>query len=793
MFYPQDIEIKLGFDKIKEQIHSKCTSSLGQSLIDKIRFTSKFELVSKLLKQTKEFMQIINSGDSFSVGEFVDVSSSLKKSSTIGAFCTELELLDIAKSTTTLINCLTFIDRRKEEYPHLHELGKYIVGDISIGDDISDKIDKEGRVKDNASTHLSEIRVSLRSKYNQVRKSLQSIYKNSIAQGYVPEGASITVRDGRMVIPVLTEYKRRVPGFVHDESSTGSTIFLEPTAVLEGNNEIRELEYAEKREVIKILTKLTDLVRVNLPLLESGLSYLSKLDFIRAKAKFSNDIDAIVPEINNKAYIDWKTARHPLLLRALEKEGKSIIPLSVKLDANSRLVIISGPNAGGKSVSLKTVGLLQYMLQCGLPIPLEESSTAGIFTKVFIDIGDEQSLENDLSTYSSHLKSMKFFLQNADKETLCLIDEFGTGTDPQFGGAIAEAVLKKLNEQKSYGIITTHYSNIKNFAESTDGIVNGAMRFDMEKLEPLFQLEIGKPGSSFSLEIARKTGLSDDIIKYAKEKIGDKSIDVDDLLNRLERQKQEIKSRDERLKQRETEVQKLEGDYKKLYEELESDKKGIIKKAKDEAAKLLSDTNKEIEKTIRHIKSNNAQKSETRKVRDRLKTLKEKVDEPKLRVKPLKKDNSIIEVGDNVKLIDQDVTGTVMSIKGNDLEVQIGLLKTKLKKERVEKISKGVTKAIKKQKAATSHGMNLTSKLSEFSTTLDVRGKRAEEVMSELDRYLDDAILFGLNEVKILHGKGNGVLREVVRNYARSQSFVASATDEHMERGGSGITVIGLK
>lgn len=795
MLYPRDLEEKLGFDQIRELIAQKCSFELGRAIVSKMRFSSDYDLVLKLLNQTKEFIQIQQSGTSFPSGNFIDVTSALKKSKTQGAFLSESEFLDISKSLLTIIQCTEFIVKRKEELPQLNFLIEGINVNKGIITSIDGKIDKEGRVKDNATNALLDIRNGLRTKYNQVRKSLQSIYKNAINDGLVPEGSSITIRDGRMVLPILAEYKRRVPGFIHDESSTGSIVYLEPTSVLEGNNEIRELEYAEKREVIKILTQLTDVIRENVHDLERGYNFLGIIDFIRAKARFAQEIGGIIPSTDKKPLIEWTKAVHPLLYISHSKEDKPVIPLTINLNEANRIMVISGPNAGGKSVSLKTVGLLQYMLQSGLPIPLEEKSKTGIFDNIFIDIGDEQSLENDLSTYSSHLKAMKFFIEKSNGKTLCLIDEFGTGTDPQFGGAIAEAILDDLQRKNTFGVITTHYSNIKNYSEQTTGIINGAMRFDMQKLEPLYILDSGKPGSSFSLEIARKTGLPGYVLDYAKSVIGDKNIDVDDLLLKLEKQKQLVKERDEKLKSREIEAARLESNYKKLLQELEDDKKVIISKAKDEAAKLLKDTNREIEKTIRHIKANSAQKSETKKARERLQSLKDKVEEPKrptLSVIKKADNDAPLKPGDVVRVEGQEVTATILALKGKDAEVQIGLLKSKVKIDRLEKISKGQEKSIKKEKAKSTHGLNMTDKFANFSSTLDIRGKRAEEVLVELDQFLNDALLFGLNEVKVLHGKGNGVLREIVRNHVRQLNFIASANDEHIDRGGAGITVLTL-
>ena len=539
MLYPKDIESKLGFDKIRLLLKEKCLSNLGINIVDKISLSSNPDQIKKLLLQTEEFMHILVANEPFPSNYFIDVSNALQRARTEGMFLSEEEFLNINRSLQTILSCDRFLNKRSQEFPQLHQLTNMIVFDAGICTKISDKIDDNGFVKDSASVQLAEIRQGLKAKHAQVRRTLNSIYKNAVKDGYVPEGASMTIRDGRMVIPITAEYKRRIKGFVHDESATGQTVYLEPTEVLEGNNEIRELENAEKREVIRILTALTDLLRANLEDIKRAYQFLSFIDFIRAKARLAIEMRAVMPKVENTRSMRWRKARHPLLFLAYEKTDRKVVPLDIELHDGQRMIIISGPNAGGKSVCLKTVGLIQYMLQCGLLVPVGEESAAGIFENIFIDIGDEQSIENDLSTYSSHLTNMRFFLKHIDKKTLCLIDEFGTGTDPHFGGAIAEAILDDLIQQQGYGVITTHYSNIKHYAGQKPDVVNGAMRFDMQNLEPLYELEIGKPGSSFSLEIAKKIGLPGPIIDYARNVAGSKSMDVDDLILKLEKQEQE--------------------------------------------------------------------------------------------------------------------------------------------------------------------------------------------------------------------------------------------------------------
>jgi len=791
--YPKNIEEKLGFEEIRNKLKNHCLSNLGVMRVDKMRFDNDFEKVSRYVDQTVEFKSIIDSEDNFPTNNFIDVNNALKKSRTEGAFLSERELLDISKSLKAILKSISFLDKRKNEYPTLYNLTQSIELDENLAKQIEDKIDKDEKVKDHASPELRKVRSSLKSGYSRVKKLIDKIFKEASGSGYVPEGSSMTVRDGRMVIPIAAEHKRKIKGFIHDESSTGQTVFLEPTAVLEGNNELRELENAEKREVVKILTSLTDEIRYNLSDLSKAYNFLGNIDFIRAKAVIAKSLNASKPELLNQQIIDWKQSIHPLLFMAYQSSNRKVVPLSLSLNQDQKIIVISGPNAGGKSVCLKTVGLLQYMLQCGLLIPVDPDSKAGIFEQIFIDIGDEQSLDNDLSTYSSHLTNMKFFLKNSSSETLVLIDEFGTGTDPQFGGAIAEAILDKLRASQCLGVITTHYSNIKHYAEDGEGIINGAMKFDMKELEPLYQLELGKPGSSFSLEISRKIGLDKEVLEYAKNIIGAKKVDVDELILKLEKQHQEITSRDNELKESEQKVRSLEQKYSSLYEELEKNKKEILAKAKGEASELLKKTNREIEKTIRHIKENKAHKGETKKARERLQGLKEKVTKKEdQKLKTPVNEGGPIEVGSHVKLKDNDVVGEVIGIKGKDVEVKMGGLKSDVKLNRLVKVGgPGLNK--QKSPKKRSRGFDIAQKRAQFSNTLDLRGKRGEEALPLVDKFIDDALLFSSQEVKILHGKGNGILKDLIRQHLKGAPYIESMKDEHIEHGGAGITVVNLK
>lgn len=795
MLYPKNIEEKLGFDKIRQHLFKLCLSTLGQRYVNNIRFVNQFDKLKPLLLQTAEFKKILTTGEVFPSANYFDVTPSLKKAKTEGTFLLEQELIHIKRSFETLISCVNFLNNKKEEYPALHKVSLGLSLNESLPDQIGSVIDDNGVVRDNASQDLSTIRREMQKKHQQLRKTLESIFRSSKNNGYVPEGSSLTVRDGRMVIPLNTEHKRRVKGFIHGESSTGQTVFLEPAEVLEGNNRIRELEYAERREIVKLLTKLTNAIRIQLEPLEHAYHFLGIIDFIRAKAKFAIILSAELPSLVDQPVINWKNARHPLLYLAHKTLNKEVVPLNIAIDSTHKILLISGPNAGGKSICLKTVGLLQYMVQNGLLIPLDSNAKVGIYKDVFIDIGDEQSIENDLSTYSSHLTNMKFVVKNSSKKSLILIDEFGTGTEPQFGGAIAESILKELVRLGAFGVITTHYSNLKQFAERTEGVQNGAMRFDVQRLAPFYMLEIGKPGSSFALEIARKIGLPHEVIDHAKELLGREHTDMDKLLRDLERDKLRVNKRERSLKDKERSLKRELEKYEEVNTNITGRKKEILNQAKEEVARLFSDTNREIEKTIRHIKENKAEKKETKQVRKKLAALKDRVKPEKVSRKDseIKVVDGIIAIGDYVRLIGKDVVGQVVGEKGKDLEVAIGQLKSNIKRNRLEKVLPTTVKSLRKEKRAESlQSKTINQKNANFNSRIDVRGKRAEEILSIVEQFIDEAVMFGAQEVKILHGTGYGVLRDIIRQRLKEESQVTSFKDEHVEHGGAGITVVRL-
>jgi DNA mismatch repair protein MutS2 len=803
MLYPENIEIKLGFDKIRELLKAECISNLGQAFVDKIRFVNNYELIQKLTIQTAEFCDILRQDEGFPQSNYLDVSESLNRALPENSYLSEAEFFDLKLSLATIGDCLKFFRKRPAEvYPYLRELTLEVIFDSDLIEKIEFIIDERGKIRDNASYELRRIRTQLINEQNLLRKRLEQILKSVKSQGFAKEDANLTIREGRMVIPLNSENKRKIRGIVHDESATGQTVFLEPAEVIDMNNEIRELEYQERREIIRILTELTSEVRPHIQNLRRAYSFLGLMDFIRAKAKFSLKTEAINPEFDKKAQIKWYNAKHPLLLLNFAAQGKKVIPLGLELNAQKRILLISGPNAGGKSVALKTVGLVQYMYQCGLLVPVSEGSRMGIFRDIFIDIGDEQSIDNDLSTYSSHLKNMKYFLEFADSKTLLLIDEFGTGTEPQMGGAIAETILDKLNHAKAFGVITTHYANLKFYAENNQGVVNGAMQFDGKKLEPLYKLDMGRPGSSYAFEIAQKIGLPKAVIQKARQNVGYEQVNYDKLLNELEIEKKHYEKQNLFLNEKEKRLNEVVLEYEKLKNYLDNEKKRILNQAKSEAKDLVKSANQKIEKAIREIKESQAEKESTKEIRKDLQdfsqTLKaEKVDLVALVDVPQIEEVTVIEgeinVGDKVRIKGQLAIGEVSAIKGKDVEITIGELKSTVKLNRLEKVSRKEVKELKKELAATFKGVDMNEKMINFNPVLDLRGKRGEAALVELGEFMDDAILLNYQEIKIIHGKGDGILRKLIRDQLKQYREVSSLKDEHADRGGDGVTIVFLK
>ena len=793
MIHPKNIEYKIGFDQVRELLKVKCDSDLGRANVDKIQFISKQALIEKLLLQTEDFRKILTSRETFPSSNYVDLDSYLNNIQYEGSYLEEEEMFQLALTLETILLCLDFFSKNASKYPHLQLLASAVTIESALPKLISGKFEFNGKLKDSASKELSDIRISIGKKEKDLRKLIDSIFRKSRENGYSPKDGQVTLREGRLVIPVHVESKRKIKGVVQDESATGQTAFIEPAEVIEVNNELRELVYQERRAIIKILTELSDRIRPSIPALLKANQFLGIIDFIRAKARLAIDIDAALPElVSSNDQHQLVTARHPLLYLLNKKLGKDVVPLDITFKRDERIIVISGPNAGGKSVSLKTVGLLQYMVQCGLLIPASESSQVSIFNKLFVDIGDEQSIENDLSTYSSHLQNLKTLLDNADTKTLFLIDEFGSGTEPQFGGSIAEVILLQLLHQRAYGIVTTHYSNLKKLAEKTKGIVNAAMRFDVDNLSPLYQLDIGKPGSSFALEIAASIGLNKKLIDRAKSLVGHSHVKFEKLVGELESEKTKYQ---ELIASNSKKQKWLDGeskDYQDLKQHLENERLSIIKSAKDEARHIIAEANRKIEQTIKDIKESRANKERTRQSREnlaqhqkRLSTQKNK----KARVL-VKKVNEVPSVGDKVRIKGQESVGDLIKVKGKKAEVMLGSIKSLVNLENLEKVAVSENKSYNKSDKA--RRIAYERKAADFKANLDLRGQRAAEVTSKLDAFIDEALLLGIDELRIIHGKGDGILREVVRNYLKTYDQIESITDEHVELGGAGVSVVKL-
>ncbi len=819
MIYPNNFEQKTGFDKVRRLISDKCLSPLGEERVAEMNFSTDFTVVTQRLEQTDEFVRILSGEAEFPASYFFDVRYSMKRIRPEGTWLDEKELFDLKRSLQTIQDIVRFLRPPEEEdipYPALTALA----GDILVFPQLIGKIDgildKFGRVKDNASAPLAQIRKEISSIVGGISRSLQSILRSAQAEGVVDKDVTPTLRDGRLMIPVAPAYKRKIRGIVHDESASGKTVFIEPEAVVEANNRVRELEGEERREIIRILTEFTNQLRPEVPAILQSYEFLADIDFIRAKALFACQIKAIKPIVEDKQQIDWASAVHPLLYLSLLKQNKTVVPLDISLTPDKRILLISGPNAGGKSVCLKTVGLVQYMLQCGLLIPLHESSRTGIFNDIFIDIGDEQSIENDLSTYSSHLTNMKYFVRHCNEKTILLIDEFGSGTEPQIGGAIAEALLDRFNRSHSFGVITTHYQNLKHFAEDTEGTVNGAMLYDRHLMQPLFKLSIGNPGSSFAVEIARKIGLPEDVIADASAKVGSDYIDMDKYLQDIVRDKRYWESKRQNIRQREKKLEEITARYEQDLDAVNKERKEIIRGAKEEAARLLSDANARIENTIREIREAQAEKEQTKLVRKTLEAFKSTVSEAseedekiarkmeKLKERAQRKkqkqktegpnvfNKEVIEVGDNVRLKGQVSAGTVMELQGKQAVVAFGMIKSWVKLEQLEKVSKGqIKREMQKSTFISVHTADeMHEKKLNFRQEIDVRGMRGDEALQTVTYFIDDAIQVGVAKVRILHGTGTGALRQLIREYLRTVPGVRRYQDEHVQFGGAGITVV---
>ncbi len=782
-----------------------CHGEAGKLQVAGICFSNNCDEISHKLNATEEFRTMLLTVFGYPASEYFDLGTELNYILIPGTFMSAESLLLFKDSYSTYCNCITFISETSPTgFPQLHSLisGQNIIPSVLSG--IARVLDNEGNIRDNASPSLLEIRKDLSRMTHMIDKKIAQALTQAKLDKLVPADTEIAIREGHAVIPIQASNKRKISGVIIDESASGQTSYIEPTEVFELRNSIRELVLAEKREIIKILTELADNLRPYVPALIRSLEFLGELDFLRAKALLAIETGSMKPVLQNKQAFSWIQARHPLLMLSLKKQKREIIPSDISLDDQNRILIISGPNAGGKSVLLKTVGLLQYMLQCGLLIPVLDTSEAGIFDHLFIDIGDQQSIENDLSTYSSHLYNIKNLLEIAGRSALFLIDEFGAGTEPQSGGAIAEAVLESLNDKKAYGVVTTHYANLKLLASNHEGFINGAMLYDTKHMKPLFVLKTGRPGSSFAFEIASNISFPKDVLEKAGEKIGYAQLDFDKQMQDLEAEKLELSQKEKQLQQADEMLNTLINRYSSLKDDLDRKQKEILEKASNDAKALLNKSNQIIEKTIREIKQSQADAGRTRQMRTELKEFIEELEvapvpepikEPEIISTPEKVTGGPVAKGSRVRMIGQLETGEVTDIHGNIATVAFNTVILRVKSENLEVIAgnKPVKKIVNRGLAYQNMVNDMNARMANFRISIDVRGKRAEETEALIQRYIDEAIMLRVPEVSILHGKGNGVLRSIVRNYLNSIPEVKHVSDASLETGGSGITLVTLK
>lgn len=819
MIYPDSFEHKIGFDAVRTRLTELCGSSLGAANVQAMRFSSDFSMIDLELRRTAEMLAIAEGSDPLPLRNMHDVTTTLKRCRIEGASVSLDELLKIRQSLQTISDLHAFFTPKGDDgtpmpYPLLAELCADMTAFPDINRQIDRIIDPLGNMRDNASPYLAEIRSELSRISASVNSIMRRVMARAVEAGYLDKDTTPTVRDGRLVLPVTPMHKRKINGIVHDESATGKTFFIEPAEIVEVNNRGRELELEERREMMRILSEITAFMRPSIPDMLQSYEILGLLDFIMAKAVYAKETGATLPHISPSTELEWYHAVHPVLLESLRRQGKEIIPLDITLDGNNRILIISGPNAGGKSVCLKTVGIVQYMAQCGMLPTVYENSHIGIFKGIFIDIGDDQSIEDDLSTYSSHLRNMKHFLSHGNDATLILIDEFGGGTEPQIGGAIAQAILKEFNDKHLWGVITTHYQNLKHFADDTDGLINGSMLYDRQQMRPLFRLSIGNPGSSFAIEIARKTGLPASIIDNAAEIVGSDYINMDKYLLDIARDRRYWENKRQTIRQKEKKIEQVLERYEEDAETLRSKRREILAEAKEEARKILDGSNAAIERTIREIRESQAEKERTAEARRQMAQEKEallnadtRASKNKLLQKApkAKKGNADktsknttapsapLAVGDNVKLDGQGTPGKILEINGKDAVVAFGMLKTNVKLNRLQRTLAQPSSGVKSTSFVSSSTTDrLRERQLQFKREIDVRGMRADEAIQAVTYFIDDAIQFNQDEVRILHGTGTGALRQAIRQYLDTVQGVASYRDEHVQFGGAGITVVTL-
>ena len=826
MIYPANFEQKIGFDRLREQVAALCTMRAARGKLAEETFSASAREIGRRLELADQMRLLLDMEHDFPGGEYPDVDHVVAKLRVEGTFLDVGEVVTLHRALSLVGSVVAFILAREGQYPALYARSRGVEAFPGIVQRIDAIVDRFGNIRDNASPALLEIRRAIREREGQAAKRLQAVLAAAKGAGIVDADAQISIREGKAVIPVAAANKRKLQGFIHDESATGRTFYVEPVEVVEINNELRELEYAERREIVRILSEFTDSVRPDAGLIAASGDYLAEIDMLRAKGRWASQNGCVKPIISDDDRLVLKNARHPLLQQTLRAQGREVVPLDMQLDRRKHILVISGPNAGGKSVCLKTTGLVQYMFQCGFPVPASEVSELPVFRSIFIDIGDEQSIDDDLSTYSSHLLNMKNMLAGASSSTLVLIDEFGSGTEPVIGGAIAEAILERLLAKGCYGVITTHYANIKYYASNTEGIANGAMMFDVQNIRPLFRLETGKPGSSFAVEIARKIGLPEDIIRAAGEKAGSDHINIEKQLREIARDKHYWEQKRDRIRLTDRKVEELEQNYAEQLAKIRAERQEILKKAKQEARQLIADANKQIENTIKTIREAQAEKELTRLARRELDDFREAVEkadeagneaavareieriERRRRRRaerraqqgaqpaageaaPQPEKPREVVAGSKVRMAGQEMVGVVQSVKGKRAQVAFGQILTTVDKGLLTVVSNNeYREATRPVAARTVLSVDISSRKLNFKDHIDVRGMRAADALDEVRNFIDDALMVGVGTVSILHGKGTGALKEEIRRYLRTVPEIASAVDEHADRGGAGITIV---
>ncbi|MBR4886724.1 MAG: Smr/MutS family protein [Muribaculaceae bacterium] len=814
MIYPSNFEEKIGFLQLRQYLKDRCISPLGVKKCDAMSFLSNYDKVNSRLLQTHEMLTILNGEVEIPIDNIHDMTQTLSLIRAEGSYMSADNLYKLKTSLDTIRKVHSFFSLKDENdvyvYPNLSELFRSMSVFPTVVASIESILNKFGEIKDTASPTLADIRRSLMSVSNSISSVMRRVVDRAVSDGIVDRDSSPSMRDGRLVIPVAAMMKRKINGIVHDESATGKTVYIEPAEVVEANNRLRELQNEEKREIIKILVAVASEIRPLIDDMLASYSLLGVYDFIRAKAILARDLGGEMPVLSKKTELEWYHAVHPILLHSFKLQNRQVVPLDIKLDKVNRLLIISGPNAGGKSVCLKTVGIVQYMMQCGMLPPVYSNSHMGLFDKIFIDIGDEQSIENDLSTYSSHLKNMKFFMNNCGKRTLILVDEMGSGTEPQIGGALAQAIISELNKSEVMGIVTTHYQNLKTFADSTDGLINGAMLYDRQNMQPLFQLSVGNAGSSFAIEIARKIGIPSNVIANAESIVGSDYINMDKFLLDIARDKRYWSNKRLSIKEKEHKLDELLSKYDTKLTELKSQRTEILSQAKREASEILSTTNAQVERTIHEIRKSQAEKEKTKQVRKELEDYKKQVQEqaeviPELFKEQTKKKNKAkvsaspqpkkdaLSSGDYVRMSDGGVVGKILSIQGKKAEVVFGSLRTFVDMAKLVKATKP-KETISTQVSSVSKSTSDSSRKRQlaFSTEIDLRGMRVDEALQAMVYFLDDAVQFNASRLRILHGTGTGALKVAIRQLLKTNPNVSSFADEDVRFGGAGITVVNL-